>query len=157
MPSTEHGRESPVPPRTLPTYQGLGLLEWRPLYMAWQPSWNRGSGSSPTPKTSFLSSCSCLPRMPASSPLSFQPSLEFQSTDGVQEGGWVEAKPAPPPNTFTLVGAGTMRNPVKKSPLLEDMWPRQRKHLFRKPAKKMEVVFTQDHCAWDAGWKQRAL
>lgn len=115
MPSTERGGESSVPPRTLPADQGLGLLGWRPSYIPGSPH-GKGGGQVhlPTPKASFLSSCSCLLRMPASSPLSLQPSLEFQNAEEVQEGGWGGAKPAPPPSTLCL-GAGATRNPVRKA------------------------------------------
>lgn len=68
----------------------------------------------PTPEASFLSSCSCLPRMPASSPLSLQPSLEFQNADRVQEGGWGGPKPVAS-SMHIYLGAGAIRNPVKKA------------------------------------------
>lgn len=154
MPRTERGGESPVPPRTLPAYQGLGLLGWRPSYM---PGSRHGIGGVgfifPPPKaSSFLSSCSCLHRVPASSPLSLLPSLEFQNAHEVQEGGWGRAKPAPPLSTFTL-GLG---QPGTQAPSFE-LEDKENICSESQQTKEDGGVFTQDHCAWDAGWEQRAL
>lgn len=62
MPSTKHGRESPVPPRTLPAYQGLEAF-----IHAWQLSWNRGVRFifPPQRPLSFPAALVCLGCLPA--------------------------------------------------------------------------------------------
>lgn len=89
MPSTERGTKA-CSSQHSPCSPGASTPGMEAFLQAWQLSLCRGSGPSSHPRASFLSSCSYLPRMSASSPLSLWPSLEWQNTDAVQKRRWVE-------------------------------------------------------------------
>lgn len=145
MPQHRAWWRKPCPSQDSSCSPAAGTSGMEAFTLAWQPSWNRGSGSSSHPKGLFLSSCSCLPRMPASSPLSLQPSLEFQSADEVQEGGWGGGQ-ASSSSKYSYLGAGATRNPGKKIQRTRG-WDKENICSESQQTKEDGGVFTQDHCA----------
>lgn len=104
--------QRPVPPSILHVHQGPALLGRRPSS---RPGSSRPIGGRvhpPTPGASFLSSCSYLPRMSASSPLSSGQAWNGRTLmQSKREGGWGQASAS---SKRIYLGAGTTGTPSQK-------------------------------------------